>query len=124
MAKLNDYSNIWAEIISGIANKPASNTVWSVIQRLVFGAAVYFIWQERNARLFSGVERSEDCLFMIIVESVRMRLMGLKMKVTSDVINASVIWKFPIDKNLKYKRMLEELFADDNDKTDVDDEDN
>ncbi|PWA74697.1 Phytosulfokine [Artemisia annua] len=111
MAKLNDCSNIWAEIISCIANKPASNTVWSMTQRLVFGAAVYFIWQEKNSRLFSGVERSEDSLFMIIVESVRMRLMGLNMKVTSDVINASVIWKFPIDNNLKYKRMLEELYS-------------
>ncbi|GKB94363.1 RNA-directed DNA polymerase, eukaryota, reverse transcriptase zinc-binding domain protein, partial [Tanacetum coccineum] len=66
--------------------------------RLVWGATVYFIWQERNIRLFRNGGRSGEELFKVIFESVRSRLMGLKLKVTPDVINAAEVWKFPIDK--------------------------
>ncbi|PWA54905.1 reverse transcriptase zinc-binding domain-containing protein [Artemisia annua] len=92
MSKLDSVSNTWAQIISSIANMPIKNTVWSVIQRLVLGASVYYIWQERNIRLFSNFGRSEDELFKIIVDSVRSRLMGLKMQATTDVINAAQVW--------------------------------
>ncbi|GJR88119.1 pentatricopeptide repeat-containing protein [Tanacetum coccineum] len=57
-------------------------------KRLVWGATVYFIWQERNIRLFGNGGRSGVELFKVIFESVRSRLIGLKLKVTPDVINA------------------------------------
>ena len=119
MAKLSNVSNTWAHVISSMVNIQAKNTIWSVIQRLVLGAAVYFIWQERNMRLFGSYGRTEDELFKIIVDSVRFRIMGLKVKVTSDVMNAAEIWSFPIDKNLKYRYLLDELMADN---MDIDDE--
>ncbi|GJS50256.1 RNA-directed DNA polymerase, eukaryota, reverse transcriptase zinc-binding domain protein [Tanacetum coccineum] len=50
MNRLEDLSCVWAEIISGISIRKANNTLWSIIQRLVLGAAVYFIWRERNFR--------------------------------------------------------------------------
>ena len=109
MAKLDSVSNNWAEVISSIANRPARNTIWSVIQRLVFGAVVYFIWQERNARIVSNSYKSEMELFKIIVDSVRLRLMGLRIKVTPDVTIASSTWNFPIDKNSRYRRIIEDL---------------
>ncbi|GJU19727.1 hypothetical protein Tco_1153069 [Tanacetum coccineum] len=98
MAKLDNVSNSWAQVVSGIVNKTANNTIWSVVQRLVWGATVYFIWQERNIRLFGNDGRSSEELFKVIFESVRSRLMGLKLKVTPDVINAAEVRKFPIDK--------------------------
>ncbi|PWA51294.1 Phytosulfokine [Artemisia annua] len=112
MAQLDYVSNTWAQIISSITNIPAKNTIWSVIQRLVLGASVYFLWQERNVRLFSNYGRSENELFKIIVESVRSRIMGLKLQVTTDVIKAVKIWSFPIDKMLMYKFLLDKLLAD------------
>ena len=73
------------------------------------GAVVYFIWQERNLRSFGNCERSELEIFRIIVDSVRMRIMGLKLKCTVDVIKASEIWCFPVDKSFKYRSMLKEM---------------
>ena len=95
MAKLDSVCNTWDQIISSIANLPANNTIWSVIQRLVLGASVYYIWQERNVRLFSSFGRSEDVLFK-----------------TTDVINAAKVWSFPIDNRLRYKYFLDELLDD------------
>nr|GEV36329.1 reverse transcriptase zinc-binding domain-containing protein [Tanacetum cinerariifolium] len=111
MAKLGNVSNSWAQIISSMVNMPAKKTIWSVVQRLVLEASVYFIWQERNFRLFRNGERSEDVLFKFIFEFVGYRLMGLKLKTTPDVIKASEVWNIPIDRMHKYKNILDELMT-------------
>ncbi|GKA31462.1 RNA-directed DNA polymerase, eukaryota, reverse transcriptase zinc-binding domain protein [Tanacetum coccineum] len=95
MCRLEDLSYVWAEIVSGISVRKANNTLWSIIQRLVFGVAVYFIWQERNFRLFRSVERPADKVFDIIVDTVRLRLLGLKIKRSHEVDKAAAIWKIP-----------------------------
>ena len=112
MAKLDSVSDCWPQIISSIVNFPAKNSIWSVIQRLVWGAVVYYIWQERNIRLFGGYSRTENELFKIIVETVRLRIMGLQLKVTPDVISAAKVWNFPIDNRYKFQNVLEDLLAD------------
>ncbi|PWA78096.1 hypothetical protein CTI12_AA216550 [Artemisia annua] len=75
-------------------NIPAKNSIWSVIQRLVWGAAVYYLWQERNIRLFGGNSRTEDVLFKIITDAVRFRIMGLQLKTTSDALAAAKLARF------------------------------
>ncbi|GJR58907.1 hypothetical protein Tco_1501069 [Tanacetum coccineum] len=93
---LEDLSCVWAEIVFGISVRKANNTLWSIIQRLVFGAAVYFYWQERNFRLFRNVERPANKVFDIIMDTVRLRLLGLKIKRSSKVDKDAAIWKIPI----------------------------
>ena len=109
---MSHVSNNWAQIVSSIVNIQAQNTIWRLIQRLMWGAAVYFIWQERNMRLFGSYGISEDELFKIIVDSVRIRIMGLSMRVTSDVIAAAEVWRLPIDKKLKFRFLIDDLLTD------------
>ncbi|PWA55927.1 reverse transcriptase zinc-binding domain-containing protein [Artemisia annua] len=96
LCKLDNVSCIWAEIVSGISIRTANNSLWSVIQRLVFGAAVYYIWQERNLRLFQKKFRSEETVFKIIVDIVRHKLLSLKIKPSVESVKAAVIWKIPL----------------------------
>ncbi|GJZ76220.1 RNA-directed DNA polymerase, eukaryota, reverse transcriptase zinc-binding domain protein [Tanacetum coccineum] len=96
MAKLEGISNEWASIISYISNKPANNTIWSVIQRLVWGACVYFLWQERNIRWFVKKFRDVECLYKIIEDTVRFKLLGLNLKNTPNVQEAASIWGLKI----------------------------
>ena len=93
MCKLDDLSCVWAEIVSGISIKTANNSIWSIVQRLVFGVAVYYIWQERNFRIFRNDFRSEEIVFRIIVDTVRHKLMGLRIKFSREVEKAAGIWK-------------------------------
>ncbi|GJV95336.1 RNA-directed DNA polymerase, eukaryota, reverse transcriptase zinc-binding domain protein [Tanacetum coccineum] len=95
MAKLDDVSNIWAEVIFGVCIKKPSNSIWSVIQRLVLGAFVYFIWQERNVRLFDSKYISVDVVLNIIVNTVRLKLLSLNLKWSRDVGIASKVWHLP-----------------------------
>ncbi|GJV59378.1 RNA-directed DNA polymerase, eukaryota, reverse transcriptase zinc-binding domain protein [Tanacetum coccineum] len=71
MAAMDNMSDDWACLVSEMANKPARNTIWSVIQRLVFGDVVYYLWQERNIRRADQKDRTVNSLFQVIMENVR-----------------------------------------------------
>ncbi|GJT56941.1 hypothetical protein Tco_0991995 [Tanacetum coccineum] len=94
MAMMDNISNEWASVISGIVNKPATNSIWSIIQRLVLGATVYYLWQERNIRRVNHMFRSQDVVLKCIVDTIRLKLMGLSLKRTADVEKATSIWGF------------------------------
>ena len=112
MAKLEGISNEWASVISFISNKPATNSIWSVIQRLVLGACVYFVWQERNFRCFRKEFRDVDNLFKTVVGTVRMKLLGLTIRYTSNSMEAANMWELKVIKNDYYRRMVEEILKD------------
>nr|GEW76494.1 RNA-directed DNA polymerase, eukaryota, reverse transcriptase zinc-binding domain protein [Tanacetum cinerariifolium] len=97
---------LFREDMSGLLNvflgMPLSlGLLLGVIQRLTFGAAIYFLWQERNNKRVELRERSIDILFNVIFDFVRLKLMGLTLKGTPDVIKASKIGNLPVksDKN-------------------------
>ena len=114
MAKLDRLGNEWAGVISSIINKPANNTIWSVIQRLLFGATVYYIWQERNIKRMKQISRSEEMVFNCIISNVRMKLLGFNIKYSKDVVEAAVIWNFPLRRNEYYKHIVDELLSNGN----------
>nr|GEX07781.1 hypothetical protein [Tanacetum cinerariifolium] len=75
--------------------RKSNNSIWSVIQRLVLGASVYFIWQERNVRLFENKCRTVDVVFNLIVNTFRLKLLSLNVKWSRDVGIAANIWGLP-----------------------------
>nr|GEV79345.1 hypothetical protein [Tanacetum cinerariifolium] len=46
------------DFIDYISSRPLGKSIWSIIQRLVLGASIYYLWIERNNRLFRGVLES------------------------------------------------------------------
>ncbi|GJT92153.1 RNA-directed DNA polymerase, eukaryota, reverse transcriptase zinc-binding domain protein [Tanacetum coccineum] len=76
MCRLDDLSFVWAEIVSGIAIRKANNTLWSIIQ-------------------------SADKVFDIIVDTVRLRLLGLKIKRSPEVDKVATIWKLRVQYGAK-----------------------
>ncbi|XP_071694959.1 uncharacterized protein [Rutidosis leptorrhynchoides] len=68
------------EIITVMSNYPFKNQIWSVITRLVIAPAVYYIWQERNKRLFKGEKKNEKELAVLAIDFIRVKLLTLKVK--------------------------------------------
>ena len=87
----------WNSIITYIAAMGCTNNIWSVIRRLCLGAMVYFIWQERNFRTFRDETRDSKTVCRIICESVRMKIMSLKVKKSNEVMSAASIWNVKLD---------------------------
>ncbi|XP_071687187.1 uncharacterized protein [Rutidosis leptorrhynchoides] len=84
--------NSLPEIMNELAKFPVSNHIWSIINRWVVAACVYFIWQERNFRMFRNEERKEDVICSVIVNFVQCKLMSIKVKKSSAVMKAASLW--------------------------------
>ncbi|GKB13442.1 RNA-directed DNA polymerase, eukaryota, reverse transcriptase zinc-binding domain protein [Tanacetum coccineum] len=81
------------DVVESMVSRKGNNNIGNVVDKLILSAAVYFIWQERNFRLFKDECRNEDVLFNLIYDSVRRKLMTVRVKKTSrtDVIASK--WK-------------------------------
>nr|GEW53521.1 hypothetical protein [Tanacetum cinerariifolium] len=77
-------------IIKPFAKRRSSK---SVIAKLVLAACAYFIWQERNARLFKSQRRSVLQVIEGIIVSVRLKLVSCRFKRSRDGESFSRIWR-------------------------------
>ncbi|GJX41230.1 hypothetical protein Tco_0256220 [Tanacetum coccineum] len=97
-------TNSWNDNVVGLAINFNRNSISSIIRRICFDASVYLIWQERNNRIFRTEERSNDELFKVLNEVVRMRLSSLKVKDTRAVRKAQEVWN--VKMNICRMRMV------------------
>ncbi|GKE24317.1 hypothetical protein Tco_1435829 [Tanacetum coccineum] len=67
----------------------------SVITKLVLSASTYYVWQERNARLFANKKRSTPQVIEAIVSFIRLKLLSCSFNKTKDGIEAAHLWKLP-----------------------------
>ncbi|GJU82517.1 putative reverse transcriptase domain-containing protein, partial [Tanacetum coccineum] len=65
----------------------------SVIAKLVVAATAYFIWQERNYRLFKKMKRSKEQLVDCISSSIRLKLLSCRFKSSRDGLALLRHWK-------------------------------
>ncbi|PWA48460.1 reverse transcriptase domain, Reverse transcriptase zinc-binding domain protein [Artemisia annua] len=89
---LNWVEMEWNDTVDSLANMDNESTIKNIIRRLSLAASVYLICRERNCRLFKNENRSVDELYEMFVDTIRLRLAGLKAKPTVAVLNAQVEW--------------------------------
>ena len=89
---MNCSSN-WHEIIDEFSKMKANRNIWSIMRRLVLGATVYYVWQERNLRIFMNCERTVDVLVQTIMENIKWRIMSFIVKETVNVKEVEAKWK-------------------------------
>ena len=91
------------EVILSLSSLPNNRSIMSVVRRLVLGASVYFIWQERNKRLFGTEKRKWQELVtvikntvrikLVIKNTVRIKLLSLRVKMSPKVVKVMDYWK-------------------------------
>ncbi|GJS95673.1 RNA-directed DNA polymerase, eukaryota, reverse transcriptase zinc-binding domain protein, partial [Tanacetum coccineum] len=100
IAKLDLKENKWDKILEEMSKSNDNNNIWGVIRRLCLAAAVYFIWQERNMRLFNNCSRDENELFKTMCEEIKAKMVSLQVKQSKQVLQAEVEW------NIRFSRRL------------------
>nr|GEV88108.1 hypothetical protein [Tanacetum cinerariifolium] len=86
---IKPFSSSLKMILSFIIPMAKRRTSKCVITKLVIAASVYFIWKERNNRLFNNDKRTADQVIECILSSIRLKLMlrrFKKSKVGGDVL--------------------------------------
>ncbi|GJQ98638.1 RNA-directed DNA polymerase, eukaryota, reverse transcriptase zinc-binding domain protein [Tanacetum coccineum] len=74
-AKMN-----WKDMVMEISKWKCKRGGWGTIRKLCFAAAVYYLWQERNRRIFGNAERSKDELLKALNEEIRNRMLSITVK--------------------------------------------
>ena len=92
-AFMHNVSASWDDIVIWLSSRAKSRSITSVIGKLMVAATAYFIWQERNNRLFANHARPPDILANVIKTTVRARLLKLKFKRNARVQSILSAWK-------------------------------
>ncbi|XP_071713676.1 uncharacterized protein [Rutidosis leptorrhynchoides] len=87
--------NSWKTFVEFANGFAAKRSAASITAKLLFGATVYFVWQERNCRLFKKETRSCDKLVAVIFHMVRLKLISIKWKQTRQTRLMKDAWKIP-----------------------------
>lgn len=89
-AKLDSSRIKWLDVVHNLKLITNKNNIRGLIGRLIFGASVYFVWQERSHRLFNKGRRSGDQLFQIIFDTVWLKIMSLQL---TKIEKIGAVWK-------------------------------
>ncbi|GJW01571.1 RNA-directed DNA polymerase, eukaryota, reverse transcriptase zinc-binding domain protein [Tanacetum coccineum] len=71
MGKRN-WDNVWEKVACTIAKGGCKSNIKSVLDRMEFSTTIYFVWNERNKRIFTQEQRNCQDLLNGIVESIKM----------------------------------------------------
>ena len=94
-AGLHLVSDVWSSIVNGILPFANKRSINSVVARLVLAASVYYVWQERNSRLFNQKKRSKEQVVDLILATVRLKLLSFCFKKSSRVDKVMTEWDLP-----------------------------
>ncbi|GJW27092.1 hypothetical protein Tco_0040903 [Tanacetum coccineum] len=74
-----------------------NNSIRSVLRRLILAACVYYIWDERNKRLFGNQKRDYKTVLFTIINHIRMKLTSLKVKNSAQVAKVNKDWQVTLN---------------------------
>ncbi|XP_071696242.1 uncharacterized protein [Rutidosis leptorrhynchoides] len=83
------------DVVQSLLPITSKKTSGVIVAKLLFGASVYTILQERNLRLFKKISRPYDKVFDAIFSMVRLKIMSIKWKNSAQVRIMKDSWKVP-----------------------------
>ncbi|GJZ20771.1 RNA-directed DNA polymerase, eukaryota, reverse transcriptase zinc-binding domain protein [Tanacetum coccineum] len=100
-ADIKSMQSNWIDIIQEISNLGNGNNIGSVVRGLILAASVYYIWQERNGRIFRDERKKSDEIFDTIVDIVKCKLLS----------NSNAVRKVEENWNISCKRQYKMGFV-------------
>nr|GEX72092.1 probable aldo-keto reductase 2 [Tanacetum cinerariifolium] len=83
--------------VKRLAARRLKNNIWQIVNKLILSAIVYYVWNERNKRIFKNETKTNENLVTIIKKHVSYMLMGLKVKSSSALVMVAKTWGMNLD---------------------------
>ncbi|MFS7900946.1 hypothetical protein Hanom_Chr00s154362g01823071 [Helianthus anomalus] len=93
LASLDNVDDSWSSVVSWVEQHAKSKNVDHIVFKLLIAASSYYIWQERNNRIFKSMKRTVNQVVEVIKSTVRLRLMGFKFRTPSTKERIRRTWK-------------------------------
>nr|GEY48047.1 hypothetical protein [Tanacetum cinerariifolium] len=91
--KSRNTAGALCEIVSTREMYDAGMSINTAVAELtIINKVVYFIWQERNKRIFKGERRDVNSLVQIIKEVIRLKLVGMEAKESKTIREVEERW--------------------------------
>ena len=90
-AKLEDFPADLEECVRELVLTPVTKQFYSILQRLMLAAIVYFLWQERNLRLFQQKQRTWEEICSQIKSIIKLTLQSLTIYASPSTVVESKI---------------------------------
>ncbi|XP_022015101.1 uncharacterized protein LOC110914623 [Helianthus annuus] len=100
MADMGSVNNSWASIIQWMERNAHSRSLEIIVSNLLVAVSTYFIWQERNTRVFIRERRTASVLSKVIIDTVRLKIMGFR--IGGDLKQKKLMDKWLISKKNVY----------------------
>ncbi|MFS7908031.1 putative reverse transcriptase zinc-binding domain-containing protein [Helianthus anomalus] len=91
--QLGSVDNSWDSLLLWVDQHSSSKKADHVVCKLLIAASSYYIWQERNNKIFKNQQRTIDQVAEVIQNSVRLRLMGFRFRLGSTKKRIFKLWK-------------------------------
>ncbi|GKE70448.1 putative reverse transcriptase domain-containing protein, partial [Tanacetum coccineum] len=95
LAGMERVAPVLEDIIAWLLPIGAKRSFNSVVGKLLFAATTYFIWSERNNRLFKNQRRTPEDIRDLVMVTVRLKLVTFRFKNKSRVAKMLSEWKMP-----------------------------
>ena len=92
VGKIPTFLDLLVDYLMHVLKKRSARCI---IIKLVFTASCYFIWQERNNRLYKKMKRPKDQVIEVIESNVCLKLLSCRFKKTGSVEVFLHRWKLP-----------------------------
>nr|XP_043611868.1 uncharacterized protein LOC122583539 [Erigeron canadensis] len=100
LANMQHISERWDDITAWLIPISTSKSGYSVTGRLLVAALAYYIWQERNNRMFTNLERTPGQLKEAVESTVRLKLASMKFKQSQKTLRLLELWKLPKEQDM------------------------
>lgn len=87
----------WSNLVEFASEHWKGKSLANIINKIVLGSLVYYIWQERNLRMFQKHHRSTGQVIKSIVETSRLKIMGLKIRKSNRIFPILRRWNISWD---------------------------
>nr|GEU40392.1 retrovirus-related Pol polyprotein from transposon 17.6 [Tanacetum cinerariifolium] len=94
-AALPNSNEVFQQILLEVISFSKRKSPKSVIAKLVLAASAYFIWQERNWRMFKNNKRTMQQVRECIYSTVRLKLLSCRFKKTRSGASLAQRWNLP-----------------------------
>ncbi|GKC56750.1 hypothetical protein Tco_1084348 [Tanacetum coccineum] len=94
-AGLPNSSHVFSQILLEVSPFAKRKSSRSVIAKLVLAASAYFLWQERNWRLFKNSKKTAKQVIDCIYSSVRPKLLSCRFKKSKHGVSLAQRWSLP-----------------------------
>nr|GEW85043.1 hypothetical protein [Tanacetum cinerariifolium] len=95
LARIKQEQPVLHDIVNYLQPMANNRMAFNIIGRIILAASSYYIWLERNSRIFKKVKKSPDEIKDTIMVMVRIKLLMFKFKNTAKVSQILTTWKMP-----------------------------